>query len=390
MLRGIAAAATRKKLLHFRYRPADAAWWQEMHGLISAAGRLGIANEAALPFDGCEKKYTALQLYLVAAYFELAPLSNLVPQQVEVIDRLLLDGADTLELAGSAGCGLDPPIDLGGDHGPLPLVRDAPPARARSATCRAARLRSLVTKLAAELRKSRDVPEALHASGIDIEQVRQLVTVLMQHWAEPPPQRGTARQSTARRTARRARLRAGTAHDRLYRFRPLRPLARVQRRRHQRPVPGASLRQPRSPTKLPRCDGTGHARTSRWWSNPLAVLEKLELSGDRQMMEHWVQADISDTGLGAVAPAVRAKHRIGGLVCLRYADGIEWHLGLIRRIGRDAAGQATLGIETLAWPSASARSSRWWIEAVARLGQARRRAAMAILMLFSWPMTATN
>jgi len=34
-------------------------------------------------------------------------------------------------------------------------------------------------------------------------------------------------------------------------------------------------------------------------------------------------------------PAVLPRHRIGLLICLREADGINWRLGLIRRIGRD-------------------------------------------------------
>ncbi|MDP2794458.1 MAG: hypothetical protein Q8O25_10325 [Sulfurisoma sp.] len=349
-LRGIGAAAARKKLLRFRYRSADAAWWQEIHGLLSASGRMGVANEAAPPFDGAEKKFTALRLYLVAAYFELAPLSNLVPQQVEVIERLLLDSADTLELAGSAGMASTHQIDLGGDCGPAPLMRDSAPGQGSFRYLARARLRPIITKLAADLRKSRELPDALRTTGASIEQVRQLVTVLMQHWAEPPPQRGKARQSTheelnvvlgfglARRMiaftafARSGRTLEYSGDD----------INALFQERHF----GGSVREESSEPAV---------AAQPLVVNPLEVLEKFELSGDRQMMEHWVQADISDTGLGAIAPAVRAKHRIGGLVCLRYSDGIDWRLGLIRRIGRNAAGQATLGIETLDWPSVAAR-----------------------------------
>lgn len=352
-LRGIGAAVARKKLLRFRYRAADAAWWREVHGLLSLVGRLGLANEAALPFDGAEKKVTPLQRYLVAAYIELAPLSNLMPQQVEVIDQLLLDSADTLELAAGAGATSTHQIDLAGERGPLPLVREATPAAGTSLRYLSRlRLRPVVTKLATELRKSREVPAALHCSGISGEQMQQLVTVLLQHWSDPPPQRGTQRHSTQEELH--VVLGFGLAR-RMIAFtdfaRSGRSLeysggdinALFQERRFGRMETEASdadkPAEPAQPLVV----------------NPLEVLEKLELAGDRQMMEHWMQTDISDTGLGATAPAVRAKHRIGGLVCLRYADGIEWHLGLIRRIGRDAAGQATLGIETLSWPSASAR-----------------------------------
>jgi len=68
-------------------------------------------------------------------------------------------------------------------------------------------------------------------------------------------------------------------------------------------------------------------------------------------MESWTQVDGSDTGLGVVVPAVLPRHRIGLLICLREADGIDWRLGLIRRIGRDAANRPSIGVETLGWPS---------------------------------------
>ena len=350
-LRGIGAAATRKKLLRFRYRPADAAWWQEMHDLISLAGRLGIANEAALPYDGGAKKVTALQFYLAAAYFELAPLSNLVPQQLEVIEHLLLEGADTLELAGSAGAATTHRIDLGGARGPTPLDRDSAPGQGTLRYLSQARLRPLVTRLATELRKSRELPEALQASGANGDQVRQLVTVLMQHWADAPPQRGKARHST--RDDLQVVLGFGLAR-RMIAFADFARSGRsleysggdINALFHERHFGGSVMEDAATPAEP----------AQPLVVNPLEVLQKLELSGDRQMMEHWVQTDISDTGLGATAPAVRAKHRIGSLVCLRYADGIEWHLGLIRRIGRDAGGLATLGIETLAWPSLSAQA----------------------------------
>jgi hypothetical protein len=352
-LRGIGAMAMRKKLLRFRYRPADAAWWREMHGLLSLTGRLGIANEAALPGDGAARKFTPLQLYLVAAYFELAPLSNLVPQQVEVIERLLLDGADTLELAGSAGAASTHQIDLGGDSGPAPLVRDAAPGPDTLRYLSRARLRPKVAKLAADLRKSRALPEALQTSGASSEQVQQLVKVLMQHWVDSPPQRGTARQNSNEE------LRVVLGFGLARRMIAFTDFARAGRSLEYTGGDINALFQENRfgsmVAEAPRDDNLAAAATRPLEVNPLEVLEKLELSGDRQMMESWLQTDISDTGLGATAPAVRAKHRIGSLVCLRHTDGIEWRLGLIRRIGRDAAGQATLGIETLAWPSASAQ-----------------------------------
>jgi hypothetical protein len=355
-LRGVAATAARKKLARFRYRSADAAWWREMHALLSVVGRLNLANQAELLFDGMAKKVTPLQLYLMSAYIELAPLSNVIPQQVEVIDRLLLESADTLELAASPGATSTHQIDLAGDQGPTPVGKTAVAAGAALRYLARVRLRPIVTRLATELRKSREVPPELASSGIGREQFQQLVTVLIQHWADPPPQRGKARQSTDEEL----RVVLGFALAR--RMIAFTEFARSGRSLQYSGGDINSLFQERHFGGRVHevgadevAEAAAPAPEMPLVVNPIEVLEKLELAGDRQMMEHWTQTDISETGLGATAPAVRAKHRIGGLVCLRYADGIEWHLGLIRRIGRDAAGHATLGLETLPWPSASVR-----------------------------------
>ena len=54
-------------------------------------------------------------------------------------------------------------------------------------------------------------------------------------------------------------------------------------------------------------------------------------------------------------PALLPRHAIGALVAIRFVDGLEWRMGLIRRIGRDAQGRPNLGLQTLPWPSFSAR-----------------------------------
>jgi hypothetical protein len=91
-------------------------------------------------------------------------------------------------------------------------------------------------------------------------------------------------------------------------------------------------------------------------ASPLEILHRLELRGDQAQMERWMQVDDSATGIGVVVPTIMPRHRIGLLVCLRYKDAVDWRLGLIRRIGRDAANRPGIGIETLAWPSMCAQA----------------------------------
>jgi hypothetical protein len=89
--------------------------------------------------------------------------------------------------------------------------------------------------------------------------------------------------------------------------------------------------------------------------SPLEVLSKLELAGDKQMMGHWRQIDTSPGGFGAVVPKMLAWVRIGMLIGYRHPGDIEWRPAVIRRRGRDAAGNQTCGAQSLGWPAASVR-----------------------------------
>jgi hypothetical protein len=89
--------------------------------------------------------------------------------------------------------------------------------------------------------------------------------------------------------------------------------------------------------------------------DPMETLLKLETSGDKQMMDEWLKVDSSDTGIGAVMPGLRSKNRIGELIGFRIDGNIDWRLGILRRIGRDAQKRVSIGIETLPYPSLSAQ-----------------------------------
>jgi hypothetical protein len=82
-------------------------------------------------------------------------------------------------------------------------------------------------------------------------------------------------------------------------------------------------------------------------AGPLEVLRKLELSGDRAMTATWALVDISGVGLGATVPHLRAVHRVGSLVGFRFANEVDWRLGIVHRIGRDKQDRTSVGLESL-------------------------------------------
>lgn len=351
LARALRIYASRKKLLRFRYRGLEAAEWRELHGILGLAGRFGCAGEAVANYESDTEKITPLQHYLVGIYLELAPLTNLAAPQMEALDRMLLANTSLLGLATGAGGAASHKIDLAGASGPIPADRPVAGGGEWRYLSRS-RLRPLVTKLAMTLRQSPVVPPDLATSGLTLDQLKRLLTTLMLHWAETPPHRGTERSPES------DTLRAVTGFSLARRMIAYSDFARSGRSIE---YTGSNLQPLFEQTRfggLASLDEDGDAPApppEAEQTNPLEVLERLELAGDKQMMESWSLVDRSESGLGVAAPGLKSKYHIGSLVCVRNSEGIDWHVGVIRRIGRDAAGHASIGLETLSWPASSAK-----------------------------------
>ena len=349
-IRSLKAWSLRKKLLRFRYRGPEAADWRQLHAILSLAGRFGGATEAVLPYAEDADKLSPLQQYLVAVYLELAPLTNLAAEQIEVLDRLLAANANALELLSAAGPGSTDKIDIAGSSGPLPMDKPVA-ADVQWRYLSRPRLRPAMTKLAMGLRQAPLVPESLKTSGIGMDMLHRLINMLLLHWAEAPPHRA------AERRPGHDMLKAVTGFELARRVIAYSDFARSGKSVDYEGTDYATLFERNrfgGRASLNESEETPAQATEKKIANPLDVLERLELAGDKQMMESWTLADLSETGLGAIVPGLKTKYQIGSLVCLRYADGIEWHIGIVRRIGRDPAGNVSIGLATLDWPSSSA------------------------------------
>lgn len=348
--RCLRAWSVRKKLLRLRYRGPESADWHQLHGLLGHAGRFGFATEPMQPYAADSDKLSSLQQYLIAVYLELAPLTNLTAEQIEALDRLLAANAGALELLATPGPNSTDKIDIAGSNGPLPL--DKPVAgEGQYRYLSRARLRPALTKLALGLRQAPVVPESLKTSGIDMDRLHRLINMLMLHWAEAPPHRGTERRPGH------DALKAVTGFALARRVIAYSDFARSGKSIEYSGTDYAALFEQSRFGGKASLDESAPAPAQpaeEKTTSPLEVLERLELAGDKQLMENWTLADHSATGLGAIVPGLKSKYQIGSLVCLRYADDIEWHLGVLRRIGRDAAGNVSIGLATLDWPSSSA------------------------------------
>jgi hypothetical protein len=218
--------------------------------------------------------------------------------------------------------------------------------------CSALKLKAPMMKFAAQYKKPDAAPEWLGQCPASKAQIEAAVLVLMSHWGGAPPKRG--RERVSHQDEMRVMLGFGLA-------RRMVAAAHFARMGRSLKYEGNDLESitrqfeaTRFGTVSPDDEDPSQANDSTADTEvltPLQILRKLETGGDEAQMEHWTQVDGSDSGIGFIVPAILPRHRIGVLVCFREAEGMDWRMGVIRRIGRDVANRPSVGIEILAWPS---------------------------------------
>lgn len=344
--RALRAWALRKKLQHFRYRRPGTELWLVAHNLLQLLGRRGVLQMSVVAYRD-EVATTPLREYLIGLYLEFVPIGNMVPQQLELVDRFLRS-CDGLELGPQPHQLSSYRIDLATGNGPQ-RMKEGETGGDSIRYCSVLKLRGALMKFASQMRKPDQAPDWLATVPATPEQIENGIVTLMTYWTPTPPKRSqdrfdqqvelkvvfgfglVRRMIAASHFARMGRSLKYKTDD-ISRLFDERRFGTVATEIAAEEVPAAEVEAPEV-------------------TNPLDILQTLELTGDKAQMETWLQVDGSATGIGVVAPAVLPRHRIGLLVCLRYLDGLEWRMGVIRRIGRDAANRPSFGIETLGWPS---------------------------------------
>lgn len=327
-----------KALLRLRYRSPDAAWWRTVHDLLARAHAFGLGGSKLTPFKDMAAETSVWQEYSHGMYLELAPLGSLSPEQIETLDRVLRSFAGQLALKAAAtpdSCA----IDLTGTAGPV----KAEPGKTEGPQWRylnPAPVYGQLLRLASQVRGDKALPDWLAGAPASVADTEAMLKMLILHWSRQPPKRRGQRQAR---------------HDELLVVHGL-GLARRMVACSDFARSGRSLAYDSDLAKAQRDRLESHFTTEgarqvaaapAEAADPLEVLRKLELSGDRAMMEKWAVADVSGGGLGATIPHLRAVHRVGSLVGYRFANEIDWRLALIRRIGRDGRERTSVGLEAL-------------------------------------------
>ena len=347
--RAMMAWGLRKKLQHFRYRVPSAELWQEAHDLAQVLARLSLLKTVVTPYRN-EEETTPLGEYLIGLYLEFVPIGNLVPQQLEFVEAFLRS-CDSLDLSSEPHNLSTHRIDLARGAGPQRIAADDRGGD-KIRYCSVPKLRGVLIKLATQIKSKDGAPVWMGPLAVNPEQVEHAIGTLMTHWASKPPKR------TGDRISGGGALRVMLGFDHARRMIAAAQFARKGRSMKYEGNDFAKMIRQFEETRFGRvavpetpAPETAAPAGDEEAASPLDILQQLELAGAQAQMEQWVLADSSSTGIGAIAPAVLARHRIGALVCFRESDGIDWRLGLIRRIGRDNANRPSIGLESLAWPS---------------------------------------
>jgi hypothetical protein len=342
--RAMQAWVERKKLHHLRYRPPDLEWWLAAHKLVGLASQHNVISLVQQVYPDSPLVHSTIHAYLAGLYLEIAPVSNLLPVQLEVLHRWLLQNANTFEFAEAPHAGTTHFISLHNPGNPTRYTSNVIHSPAMR-YCSTQRLRTPLLQLAHSLR-TQAVPEWLQPLMPQKAAIDKLMQTLMRHWTDQPPERSSPRQSDS------APMRVVHGFSLARRMIACSAFAKRGKSLSYR---GSEMHNLFNELRF---GGSGKLREDvgeEAMVDPMEALLKLETSGDKQMMDEWLKIDSSDSGIGAVMPGLRSRNRIGELIGFRIDGSIDWRLGILRRIGRDAQKRVSIGIETLAYPSISAQ-----------------------------------
>lgn len=323
-----------KKLARITYRDPGATIWKTALDLVILSDENQILNLPQNIYSQSSAQTTVWQEYVVGLLFEIAPLSILSVNEMETVERLARYVAQYVQHAQEPQPDSIFYIDLALPKEP---VRYRPGVGSVEGMRRYFGLgagHQLLTDLRESMGNDRRLPPWLESSNCNLFQTRKLLSTLAEHWSSTPPMRGRPRRrmngemfvTWSLEVIRRMVSASEFAHSR--RTLDYEGYLKTMTARH-RGHEAISAEAPPPP------------RTG------METLLALESEGARQMMEKWEIIDISDQGLGARLPGRKPWHCIGALVGYRFEEEMDWHVGIIRRLGM-SHGRHNVGLSTFA------------------------------------------
>jgi hypothetical protein len=301
--RALRAIGQQVKWLHLRYAPVDAAVWQVLHGVYAFAELRGIAD-APVPsvHPGVPGESSPRLEYLRALALNASSPDSLLPVQVEAAERLIAELASSFALGAQPMAGATHWVDLGQGMAPQRLVKPPQPGVGVRYLASGAALQSLQAMLA-RIEATSVLPDAFGPGApiTDGEGALDLLRHLILYWAPAAPERKHPRHNV--------KSRLSIVHG---------------------------------------FDGVVAAL--------LAGGAESQLDFGLQPPESWIVENVSAGGFGAIVQQAKADWlKIGALLAMQPDGGNNWIVGIVRRVSRNAAQEARVGIQTLSRAPEAAR-----------------------------------
>jgi len=337
--RALAYLRQRRCLLRFRYRSPEAAIWNTMGLQVAQARARGVnAAQVRLYKEDKESSSPARELLLATA-FEAAPIENLSPLQMDFLQRLL--GAHADKLVQRESPDERSPFWLNPETG----VSRWNPAQAPSGPGYFVGIGGLyaeILKLQALLDKKQPLPSWMADSSCPPGEALKLLALLRNAWSQEPPKRKFRRDNqqgtllVVHDFSQIRRMVAASAFARSGR-RPSVYASYLEQFKRKQEYFGSV--RPKSAEEL--------KAEEEAIPQPQEVLERLETTGDKELMEQWQLADTSAKGLGALVPMHKKWLAIGVAIGYRPAESLDWQVAVVRRLSRGQGGRRLAGLELL-------------------------------------------
>ena len=338
-VRAMAAMNQRHKFARMRYRAIDATEWGEYFRTVEMARRIGVSNRSHKLQEPDEETSVQRELQ-VGSWFELAPIGSIDHIQMEFLDRVIRENVGSFTIRDVASAETPFILDLS-VAAPPRRVRDDDPTGSHPSRLYLAPGQAYVQliALARDVRRMKALPRYATVSGISganaVASFLGLVEKLVLYWGRNPPRRGHER------IRRREKLQVVHGYREVRRV--IAGLAYLRYREKQIEAgedPDSSI------DEFTRYGFVSESRNEEL--TPQAKLErtrKLIEDTDRQVISEWLLSDLSATGCGATALGGNSWLQVGILLGLRWGTQPDWNVGIVRRLARDAKGQAAVGIQ---------------------------------------------
>jgi hypothetical protein len=334
LARAIFAAVTHKKLLRMRYRFVEPVIWAEMYWLYAYGEVHNLSRSMLKIYPKREPETSAHREFVVGLVFEIAPLGNIDPHQMESLDQIIRKYDPFFAFREKRDSETLFYVDLARNQWPDRLLEGL----GHKPTMRyfgVGVALSHVIRLLKEVLRAREVPAWLVLPGEQkIDNCVVLLRKLIVHWSKEPPKR------------QHPRARQEATINVLHGFSQIRRMiAGVSYLKSGKTVGYVSYQELFEMHRYGFVNEKRAPPKPEAAKDPREMLKKIELAGDKELMQKWTINDTSESGIGALAVQHAEWLRIGALVGFRYEDKMDWSVSVVRRLSRNEQNQALIGLQ---------------------------------------------